>query len=651
MSDSPSRAETAIGRRIALSLSMILLAVHVATPASGQPVRTECAACHRAEAAQFAESVHRASLKCQECHGGPFEYRLEPGAAESYAARLTAGEKPRDSFDHGPSFRGKAARKDVPEVCGSCHADVGRMNPYGLRTDQLASYWVSGHGLRLKRDGDDRVAVCIDCHGVHDIARHDNPKSRTYFQNVPATCGHCHADRELMRAYNRSPDIVEQYKQSIHGRNLLERSDPGAPNCATCHGSHAAAPPGVAEVGHVCGKCHQQIEQDFATGVHARLPLFPRCVGCHAKDGVRGDHRIGEATPPTEALVKAYAEVWSAVGDDESRAPGEFARRVRAMPDALPIERVCSNCHGVTRADPHAQLVVSNDRFAMDKAKDLAAATGAAQYQYARVAERVERLGRGVLLVKNEALRVEEIRGELMSLNVFLHTLDADGVHERLKKIEAMCGEVQAALDVKELGLTRRHQVVGVAWVVILVFSTLMYRKYLLLRAEYVRGGHGAPPPTTVSLPLAPSPTAPPPIARRRFLDNTLRGFGVLAAAALLWPALSYVFPARRRGGADERASAGKQDGWAVWEMRKVALGGKAVGVIRTEQGFRAFSLVCTHLGCIVHWNSARREFECPCHAAKFDADGRVIAGPPPSPLPPFNAAVVQGEVIVSRTG
>ncbi|MCG3128123.1 MAG: Cytochrome b6-f complex iron-sulfur subunit [Phycisphaerae bacterium] len=648
MTDLAPLAHAAIPPAAIRCLAALLLPL--SATAYAQPVRTECADCHRAQATQFAESIHGPRLKCQECHGGPYEYRLEPGAADAYVARLAAGEKPAATFDHGASFRGKAARKDVPEVCGTCHADVGRMNAYGLRTDQLASYWVSGHGRRLKEDGDERVAVCIDCHGSHDVLRHDNPKSRTYFQNVPTTCGHCHADRELMRAYNRSADIVEQYKQSIHGRNLLERSDSGSPNCATCHGSHAAAPPGVAEVGHVCGKCHQQIEQDFATGVHARLPLFPRCVGCHAKDGVRGDHRIGEATPPTTELVNAFAEVRAAVGDDETRAPAEFARRVRAMPDSLPIERVCSNCHATKRPDPHAQLVASNDLFAMDKAKDLAGATAAAQYQYARAAERVERLGRGVLLVKNEALSVEEIRGELMSLNVFLHTMNAEGVRERLKKIETMCAEVHAALDVKELGLTRRHQVVGAAWIVILIFGTLMYRKYLLLRAEYVRGGHGSP--QAVALPLAPSAAAAPaPIARRRFLDNALRGFGALAAVALLWPALAYVFPARRRGGADERASAGKQDGWAVWEMRKVALGGKAVGVIRTEQGFRAFSLVCTHLGCIVHWNSAQREFECPCHAAKFDADGRVLAGPPPSPLPAFSAAVVQGDVIVSRAG
>ena len=47
----------------------------------------------------------------------------------------------------------------------------------------------------------------------------------------------------------------------------------------------------------------------------------------------------------------------------------------------------------------------------------------------------------------------------------------------------------------------------------------------------------------------------------------------------------------------------------------------------------KAFSLVCTHFGCIVKWIPADKDFFCPCHAGKFDADGQVISGPPPKPL------------------
>jgi cytochrome b6-f complex iron-sulfur subunit len=607
---------------------------------------------------QLRGSVHNPELRCQDCHGGPAGYDLSAQQIAEFAALFSQpGDAWRQrTFDHGSSFRGKAARKEVPARCGTCHADVARMNPYGLRTDQLASYWVSGHGKRLQQYDDDRVAVCVDCHGSHDVLRHDNPQSRTYFQNVPQTCGRCHADRALMAQYDLSPDIVDQYTKSVHGRNVLEHGDAGSPNCATCHGSHAAAPPGFTEVGHVCGKCHQQIEQYFAAGIHGRIPLIRRCVGCHAKNGARGNHDIGEASPPAEELVRVFERVRGESGRDESKARAQFTAQVDTLPDALRLDVACRNCHGVTRLDPHAQFIESNDRIAMDKGVELADALRRAQFEYARLAERVERLGRGVLLVKDEALQTEEARTKLLALNAFLHTLEATEVHARVRELKDLCSDVHAALHVKELSLTRRRQTVVLGWALIGLFCTLMYRKYRLLRAAYVRApgadaaaaAGAAAGATRHAMPTSARSAALPTLGRRRFLDRALGTLGGVGVLALLWPALAYVFPARKRGGAAEQVSAGKQEGWAVWEIRKVAFGGKAVGVIRTGDGFRAFSLVCTHLGCIVGWNSGKREFECPCHAARFDAEGRVVAGPPPKPLPQYGVSVVQGEVIVT---
>jgi len=46
-----------------------------------------------------------------------------------------------------------------------------------------------------------------------------------------------------------------------------------------------------------------------------------------------------------------------------------------------------------------------------------------------------------------------------------------------------------------------------------------------------------------------------------------------------------------------------------------------------------ALSAICTHLGCLVSFNRVKGEFICPCHGGKYDAEGRPIAGPPPTPL------------------
>ncbi len=58
------------------------------------------------------------------------------------------------------------------------------------------------------------------------------------------------------------------------------------------------------------------------------------------------------------------------------------------------------------------------------------------------------------------------------------------------------------------------------------------------------------------------------------------------------------------------------------------------VAVYRDERGtVHERSAVCTHLGCIVHWNGAEKTWDCPCHGSRFDPYGRVINGPANAPL------------------
>lgn len=57
------------------------------------------------------------------------------------------------------------------------------------------------------------------------------------------------------------------------------------------------------------------------------------------------------------------------------------------------------------------------------------------------------------------------------------------------------------------------------------------------------------------------------------------------------------------------------------------------VFVIREKDGFRALSMVCTHLGCITRFQSDKNIIACPCHGSRFSLDGDVIHGPAPRPL------------------
>jgi Rieske Fe-S protein len=66
-----------------------------------------------------------------------------------------------------------------------------------------------------------------------------------------------------------------------------------------------------------------------------------------------------------------------------------------------------------------------------------------------------------------------------------------------------------------------------------------------------------------------------------------------------------------------------------------------------SPSGLAAVSTTCTHLGCGVAWNPAKKAFLCPCHGGVYGADGRVLAGPPPRPLAKTPLKVVGGRVTV----
>ena len=82
-------------------------------------------------------------------------------------------------------------------------------------------------------------------------------------------------------------------------------------------------------------------------------------------------------------------------------------------------------------------------------------------------------------------------------------------------------------------------------------------------------------------------------------------------------------------GGDVESVSDIPPEGGAV-----VRRGLEKIAAYRDPQGkLHEHSAVCTHLGCIVHWNGAEKTFDCPCHGSRYDRYGKVINGPANKPL------------------
>lgn len=76
------------------------------------------------------------------------------------------------------------------------------------------------------------------------------------------------------------------------------------------------------------------------------------------------------------------------------------------------------------------------------------------------------------------------------------------------------------------------------------------------------------------------------------------------------------------------------QDGWYETQQQTVVYLDKD----ESGKGYRALSATCTHLGCGVTWDDAKKQFLCPCHGGVFDRSGKVLSGPPPRAMDQFEA-------------
>jgi cytochrome b6-f complex iron-sulfur subunit len=141
-----------------------------------------------------------------------------------------------------------------------------------------------------------------------------------------------------------------------------------------------------------------------------------------------------------------------------------------------------------------------------------------------------------------------------------------------------------------------------------------------------------------------PSPTPKPSAftSRRRFIDLGL--FTVGAAWLGTW-LQSRFFPATNTS-AEAVPVTFPLGELSVGGTKIITYGGVQVIVLRTPESVRAFSLVCTHLGCTVQWQEDKNEFYCPCHDGRFDQFGDVVAGPPPIPLEQIMVSV-EGDLVM----
>lgn len=224
---------------------------------------------------QFARSIHGDKLLCTDCHSD----------IETYP-------HPQRTFTNLREFT-----LAYYESCKGCHFDN-----YTKTLDSV-------HYVVL-RSGDLKAPVCVDCHGAHDVAKPDVPRSR-----ISKTCARCHGE------------VFQEYVQSVHGKVLVEEENADVPVCTDCHRSH-------------------NIEDPRTAAFHLRTPAL--CARCHADATLM--KKYGLSTSVLQTYLTDFHGMTASFYKEEQATPGAFTA-------------TCTDCHGV-----HTILPVKDPRSTVMKA-------------------------------------------------------------------------------------------------------------------------------------------------------------------------------------------------------------------------------------------------------------------------------------------
>ena len=135
-------------------------------------------------------------------------------------------------------------------------------------------------------------------------------------------------------------------------------------------------------------------------------------------------------------------------------------------------------------------------------------------------------------------------------------------------------------------------------------------------------------------------------MTRRGFLKWLIAGFGVVSLAGVLYPITRFLKPPVAVSGAiGQVTNVGALGTFPAGQLTPVAVNGQPAAVQNLNGKYTVYSLICTHLGCVL--GTAGDTFSCPCHGSKFSATGAVTHGPATLPLPTYHSQTQNGSLLV----
>jgi cytochrome b subunit of formate dehydrogenase len=299
----------------------------------------DCTVCHSGlNPMAFPHAKNMKAPQCQTCHP---QISIEKSVHGPIAQCTTC---------HGthsilPSKNPKSltSRINVSGGCAQCHPAEGKQ------------FLDSSHGTALKQ-GNNKSATCVDCHGSHKIGHIANQESPLFKTKEAKVCLKCHLDDpEVRKQVGTSPGFMEGYEASIHAVALSAGNLKSA-TCSDCHGAHDSKKASSASsrlnkwnIAGTCSRCHSEIAKTYGESIHgtalrAGKAESPTCTDCH------GEHRIFAPKDPRSAVSPRNVSV-----------------------------QVCAGCHNSVRLNQKYGMPLEQFNSFMDSYHGLASRAGSVE--------------------------------------------------------------------------------------------------------------------------------------------------------------------------------------------------------------------------------------------------------------------------------
>ncbi len=226
------------------------------------------------------------------------------------------------------------------EDCYSCHGRKGARAYVDKKTIEQS---VHGH------------LACTQCHAGITAYPHRNI--------MKVSCGSCH----FLGREGAPREKAQEYKLSVHGQAMIA-GNPEAPNCQSCHGSHAIfrsadqrSETFRQKIPSLCSRCHAGEFEAYSRGIHGREFLekknqaVPTCFDCHS------EHRI----PKTNEVQWKLALIRQC-GNCHAGELSTYNKTYHGKVTRLGYTTIakCSDCHGahtiLPPSDPASKLSSRN---------------------------------------------------------------------------------------------------------------------------------------------------------------------------------------------------------------------------------------------------------------------------------------------------